>query len=79
MLDLRVEVTNALHWDLAIPRDRITVEVDNGLVTLRGIVKRAYQRACAEATARRVSGVTSVRNNIAVRAPQEFSQSAMFA
>ncbi len=79
MLDLRVEVTNALHWDLAIPRHRITVEVDKGLVTLQGIDEHAYQRSCAEATARRVSGVTSVRNNIAVRAPQEFSPSATSA
>ena len=79
MSDFRAEVTNALYWNLAIPRYRVTAEVDNGLVTLQGIVERAYQRSCAEATARRVLGVLGVRNNIAVRAAQEFNQSAMSA
>ena len=68
MTDLRAEVANALHWDLAIPRYRVTVEEDRGLVILHGQVERDYQRACAEADARRVPGVVGVRNEIAVRA-----------
>lgn len=79
MSDLRAEVANALHWEIAIPRYRVTVEVENGFVTLQGIVERAYQRSCAEATVRRVLGVMGVRNNIAVRVEQEFSQSPMSA
>ena len=74
MTDLRAEVANALHWDLAIPRYRVTVEEDRGLVILHGQVERDYQTACAEADARRVPGVVGVRNEIAVRAVQEFSQ-----
>ncbi len=68
MPDISAEVANALYWDLAIPRYEVTVEVDRGLVTLHGRVERGYQRACAEADARRVPGVTAVRNEIAVRA-----------
>ena len=71
---LRAEVANALYWDLAIPRYRVTSEVDHGLVTLQGVVERAYQRTCAEAIVRRVPGVIGVRNEIAVRAVQELSQ-----
>ena len=41
MSDLRAEVANALYWDLAIPRYRVTSEVDHGLVTLQGVVERA--------------------------------------
>jgi osmotically-inducible protein OsmY len=67
MLDVRAEFTNALFWDLAIPRCHVTVEEDRGLVTLQGDVDRGYQRACAEADARRVHGVIGVRNEIAVR------------
>jgi osmotically-inducible protein OsmY len=67
MSDLRDEITNALFWDLTIPRYRVTVEEDGGLVTLQGKVERGYQRACAEADARRVPGVIGVRNEIAVR------------
>ena len=36
MSDLRADVANALYWDLAIPRYRVTAEVEHGLVTLEG-------------------------------------------
>ncbi len=64
MADLVAEVANALYWDLAAPRYRVTAQVNHGLVTLQGIVDRAYQKSCAEATARRVTGVIGVRNEI---------------
>ena len=65
--DLHERIANALHWNLAIPHDRISVSVVWGLVTLRGVVERAYERSFAEADARRVPGVTEVRNEIVVR------------
>ncbi len=68
MSELGDDVTRSLFWDLTIPRDRVSVEEDRGLITLQGKVERAYQRACAEADARRVPGVIGVRNEIAVRA-----------
>ena len=43
MLNVRDEVTNALYWDLVIPRYRVTVEEDRGLITLYGKVERGYQ------------------------------------
>ena len=67
MVDIQVEVANALHWDLAIPRHRVTAKVDGGWVTLQGVVERSYQRSCAEADVRRVPGVTGIKNEIAVR------------
>ena len=73
-MDIRAEVSNALHWDPAIPPLRVTAEVDDGLVTLDGVVDRAYQKSYAEAIARRVPGVVEVRNKIAIRAAVEFSQ-----
>lgn len=79
MSDLRAEVANALYWNLAIPRNRVTVQVDGGLVILQGSVDRAYQRSFAEAIARRAAGVMSVMNNIAVSAEQDFSPSTMSA
>ncbi|MBV9288315.1 MAG: BON domain-containing protein [Hyphomicrobiales bacterium] len=71
MADIENEVANALHWDLAIPRHRVTARVDHGLVTLRGVVERAYQKASAEAAVRRVAGVIDVRNEIAVVGTQK--------
>ena len=34
--DVRMRVLNALHWDLAVPRNRLKVEVEDGWVTLSG-------------------------------------------
>ncbi|MGO9390763.1 BON domain-containing protein [Rhodoblastus sp.] len=42
------------------------------LVTLRGVVERAYPKSCAEAIVRRVPSVIGVRNEIAVCEAQEF-------
>lgn len=68
MSDVLAEVANALHWDAAIPRYRVTADVVDGMVTLRGSVTLPYQRSSAEATVRRVPGVTGVRNEIALDA-----------
>jgi osmotically-inducible protein OsmY len=73
MADISAEVANALHWSLTIPRHKVMAEVNGGVVTLRGVVDRAYQKSCAEAIARCVPGVVEVRNNIAIRSSLEFS------
>jgi osmotically-inducible protein OsmY len=62
--DVRVGVLNALHWDLAIPRDRLNVDVENGWVTVSGLVDLPYQRSCAESDAKSVPGVVGVTNRI---------------
>jgi osmotically-inducible protein OsmY len=77
MANIRFEVEHALHWDLAIPRHRIGVRVNGGWVTLQGKVERAYQKSCAEADVRRVSGVIGVTNEIAVRAEEESGLSTL--
>jgi hyperosmotically inducible protein len=43
------------------------VETLNGTVMLSGFAKNATEKATAEAIARKVNGVKSVRNEIAVR------------
>jgi osmotically-inducible protein OsmY len=62
--DVRMRVLNALHWDLAVPRDRLNVDVEDGRVTLSGMVDLPYQRACAEFDVRNVPGVVGVVNHI---------------
>jgi len=69
--EVRTSVLNALHWDLAIPRDRLTVDVEDGWVTVSGIVDLPYQRTCAESDARRVPGVVGVTNLIRLAVTQE--------
>jgi osmotically-inducible protein OsmY len=62
--DVRARVLNALYWDLAVPRHRLNVDVENGWVTVSGMVDRPYQRTCAESDARSVPGVVGVTNQI---------------
>jgi osmotically-inducible protein OsmY len=62
--DVRVRVLNALHWDLAVPRDRLNVDVENGWVTVSGWVDLPYQRTSAEFDALSVPGVVGVTNLI---------------
>jgi osmotically-inducible protein OsmY len=62
--DLRGRVLNALYWDLAVPRDRLNVDVENGWITISGMVDRPYQRTCAESDAKSVPGVVGVTNLI---------------
>lgn len=68
--DVQTMVMNRLHWDLAVPRHRVNVEVEDGWVTMSGIVDRPYQRTCAESDARRVPGVVGVVNQIRVTTAQ---------
>ena len=62
--DVRLRVMNAIHWDLAVPRNRVAVEVQDGWVTVSGLVDLPYQRQCAESDARNVPGVVGVINRI---------------
>ena len=62
--DVRAGVLNALYWDLRVPRHRLSVDVENGWVTVSGTMGLAYQRTCAEFDARSVPGVVGVTNLI---------------
>lgn len=60
------------RWDLAAADDlrdsTINVDVENDVVTLSGTVANASQKARAEAVAKSVEGVKSVRNQLKVSA-----------
>jgi osmotically-inducible protein OsmY len=67
---IKLAVMTALHWDLAVPRDRVYVSVDRGWVTLSGHVAREYERSSAAADARTTRGVTGVTNAILCRSAE---------
>ena len=67
--DVRMRVLNALHWDYALPRNRLNVDVKDGWVTMSGRVDLPYQRSCAESDARKVPGVVGVINQIELAPP----------
>lgn len=68
--EIEIAVLNALYWDLAVPRLRVKVEVENRWVTISGVVEPHYQRTCAEVDARGVPGVAGVTNRIRLAPPQ---------
>jgi len=61
---IKLAVMTALHWDLAVPRDRVQVSVHRGWVTLTGRVSGDYERERAEADALMCSGVAGVSNRV---------------
>lgn len=66
--DLARAALHALDWNASVPKDAITVCVDNGWVTLIGEVDRAYQRAAALGAIRNLIGVAGISNEITLHA-----------
>jgi osmotically-inducible protein OsmY len=61
------EVVRALEGNVTLPKDRITVTIKDGYVTLDGIVEGNHQRTEASACAHRVRGICGLENKILVR------------
>jgi osmotically-inducible protein OsmY len=66
---LREDVEAELEWTRDVDDTDIAVKVHDGVVTLMGYVPSYHQKYRAEAAAKRVSGVTAVANDLAVRLP----------
>ena len=64
---ITTEVKAKFASDPVVAATSISVETLNGTVQLRGFAKSAAERSQAEAIARAVKGVKSVRNDIIVR------------
>jgi osmotically-inducible protein OsmY len=66
------EIQRAVSADLDrdAPEMGLGVAADNGIVTLTGTVSSWRTRMAAEETALRVTGVSDVLNEIAVRSPE---------
>jgi osmotically-inducible protein OsmY len=56
----------ALDADRFVPKGAITLDVQDGHVTLRGDVRRHYERQAAELAVGRVNGVRGISNRIAI-------------
>ena len=58
------KVKSALAADVGLKTVKIDVDSEGGVVTLKGTVDSADTKRRAEATARKVSGVSEVRNQL---------------
>lgn len=63
--DLAQTIASIVSWDAGLPKT-IVAEVEGGSVTLTGTVTHDYQRREIEAAVRRLTGVRSVANRIAL-------------
>jgi len=66
--DIARDVLRHLKADIEVPDNRIRFTVDNGVVTLSGILARAEQRRAAESCVRTIKGIREVENQIALEA-----------
>jgi len=64
--ELAHAVLNAFTWNVAVPEDKIQVDVEDGWITLRGQVQWDFQRRAAAGSIRSLAGVRGVSNLIAV-------------
>ena len=67
--DIARSVENVLQWSSTFPKDGVKVMVENGWITLSGEVDWEYQRKAAAKSVRYLTGVTGVRNKIAIKKP----------
>jgi osmotically-inducible protein OsmY len=65
--DIASAASNALEWNVLVPRDAVAVMVEDGHITLSGDVEWAYVRSAAESSVRGLLGVKGVSNLIRIR------------
>jgi osmotically-inducible protein OsmY len=58
---------DALHWDVEVPDERLTLKVENGWIWLEGDVEWQFQRAAAERDVQYLTGVRGVTNLIGLK------------
>ena len=63
-------VVDELYWDSRVDSSKVQVEVTDGVVTLTGHVPTVADRYSAEADARMIHGVVTVKNQIRVDVPE---------
>jgi len=64
--DIAAAALNVLQWNDTIPRDAITIKVEQGWLTLEGHVEWQFQKENAERAVRHLIGVRGVFNAITV-------------
>jgi osmotically-inducible protein OsmY len=60
------DAINALRMNISVPKDKVTVTVEAGWITVAGTVPWFYQRRAAEKAVRNLYGVKGVINSITV-------------
>lgn len=67
--EIKRDVEAELRWDPQIDQTDMAVKVNAGVVSLTGFARSYAEKYRADATAKRVAGVTAVANDIQVKLP----------
>ena len=65
------EVLDALKNNWAVPKDKVTIKVENGCVTLDGTLAWNYQKEAAKNATHYLTGVKSIVNNIKIKSESQ--------
>jgi osmotically-inducible protein OsmY len=65
--DIAQRALQVLSWDIEVPKDKVKVKVEKGVVTLSGNLDWYYQRSAAEADLRKLPGVIGINNDIVIK------------
>lgn len=65
--EIATEVLAALKSNWSVPKDKVTVTVENGWVTLEGELPWNYQKEAAKSAVNYLTGVMGVTNNIKIK------------
>ncbi|MET3107038.1 osmotically-inducible protein OsmY [Oxalobacteraceae bacterium GrIS 2.11] len=66
-LDLAESALEVLKLNVLVPAGKILVTVDNGWISLDGVVDWQYQRTAAEDAIKYLTGVRGISNNVTVK------------
>jgi len=66
-VEIANEVLNGLNSNWSVPKDKVTVKVENGWVTLEGELPWHYQKEAAKNAVNYLTGVKGVTNNIKIK------------
>jgi osmotically-inducible protein OsmY len=67
--DIAQAALTALKWHTSIPDENLKLRVENGIVTLEGVVEWSYQRELARNSVANLIGVRNVINLITIKSP----------
>jgi len=66
-LEIANEALSALNSNWSVPKDKVTVKVENGWVTLEGELPWNYQKDAAKSAVNYLTGVKGVSNDIKIK------------
>jgi osmotically-inducible protein OsmY len=65
--DIAQAALNALLWDSSVPDEKIKIKVENGWVTMEGLLDWQYQKEAAYRAVRNLKGVKGVINLVSIK------------